>query len=88
MLVTEFEASAFDGFDKQWFCSVVITLLFIKHSQVVLSFQRFWMGLTKLAQSSCKCLFELRFGLFRFALRHVQLGQGIHYAQRTPILFA
>jgi hypothetical protein len=29
MSVAEFEAAAFEGFKKEWFCFIVITLLFV-----------------------------------------------------------
>jgi hypothetical protein len=39
MGVTEFETAAFEGFEKKWFCFVVISLLFIEHGEVILGFQ-------------------------------------------------
>jgi hypothetical protein len=38
MGVTEFEAAAVEGFEKEWFCFVVIILLFVKHRQIILGF--------------------------------------------------
>ena len=38
--VTEFETTAFEGFEKEWFCFSVITLFFVEYAQVVFRFQR------------------------------------------------
>ena len=55
VIVTEFEAAAFDSFEKEGFCFFVITLLFVEYSQIVLGFQRLWVVLTQLALSAGEC---------------------------------
>jgi hypothetical protein len=41
--IPEFETAAFEGFEKEWFCFSVITLLFVQHGEFVHGLQRVWM---------------------------------------------
>ena len=55
MLVAEYKATAFEGFEKEWFCFSVITLLSIQHCKFTHGLQSVWMIITEFDFSFFKC---------------------------------
>ena len=76
--VSEFEESAFDGFEQQWFCIIIVSLNLVKYAQFVYGPEAGTVALAQLTLSAFQSLAQQRFSflivLLRPALRQMQLA--------------